>query len=77
MKATILGKQRKTGSWEKGEYDNTYVHVCYVDPKVEGMAVECVKVKTHYVPTDLKKGDEVEIVYNRYGGVEYILKKEK
>ncbi len=76
MLAKVVGKKRKNGTWQHGDYDNTYINVLFEEAGVEGCAVDSIKQKTTNV-ADIAVGDTVEIIYNRFGDVDKIFKKEE
>lgn len=69
----VLGKERKTGVYQGNPYDNTMLY-CSQDnvPKVEGVKVLPIKVKTALVPATLKVGDFVDVYYNAFQAVEAV-----
>ena len=84
---TVVGVQRKTGTFEGNDYDNIMIH-CLNDapskPTLCGGVCEIVKVKTHnvisvlggLVKTDSDWRDllgcKIRVFYDRYGTAEQI-----
>lgn len=74
MKYIVLGKQQvnytsaKTGQKIKGEN----LHCKYVQKNVEGEAVEKIYISSNINSPVVSVGDEVEIFYNKFGGVEEV-----
>ncbi len=66
---TVVGKERKVGTYEGREYDNTVLHCMYEKEKCDGQAVFAVKVKTARLDEDVPIGAKVGFLYDQYGNV--------
>ena len=57
MKMTIVGAARSAGTYDidgkSGTYDNIVLHCVHADRKIEGQAVEVVKLKTADYSSDI------------------------
>ena len=73
---TIIGMKRfeytskKTGK----KTDACNLYCTYEDTKTAGLACTSFFCRSDIVPGDLAVGDNVQIFYNRFGGVEQIYK---
>ena len=61
---------KKTGR----KTDACYLYCTYEDKKTVGLACTSIFCRSDIVPLDLSVGDNVQIFYNRFGGVEQIYK---
>jgi hypothetical protein len=67
----VVGISRNTGNYEGNDYDNTYLHVVYEDEKVQGQAVDNIKVKTSvFKACPVSVGAVVKVGRNKYGQVD-------
>ena len=67
---TLLGIQTVSGKNKEGKaYSGYRLHFSYpIDKKYgEGTAVENVYISDHYLEEMPKLGDDVNVLYNRYG----------
>jgi hypothetical protein len=57
MKMTIVGAARSAGDYDidgkRGTYDNIVLHCVHADRKIEGQAVEVLKLKTAEYSSDI------------------------
>jgi hypothetical protein len=74
MKYIVLGKQKvdyvssKTGQRVQGEN----LHCKYLQKNVEGEAVEKLYISSNVNSPIVNVGDEIDVFYNRYGGVDEV-----
>ena len=80
-KYQIVGVQRKKGSYEGHEYDNTYLHVLGKNLNVSGMMCDTIKMKTAMYNSVLLEngigdtdivGRAADISFDKYRNVESV-----
>ena len=69
----VLGVRKTQRTSKNGvNYIGVNVYLAYEDPSVKGLGCMDVFAMSNNVPDDLRSGDHVHVIYNRWGRVEAV-----
>ena len=74
MKVIGIREQERTSKSTGRSYMAVYLHCSFKDKNIEGLGVERLFCMKENCDPDIKIGDEIKVMYNRFGNVESVEK---
>lgn len=72
MKVIGISEQERTSKTTQRSYIAVYLHCTYDDKRVRGQGVERLFCMKEAVSPNIGIGDEIKVLYNRFGNVESV-----